>query len=189
MKQQPNIAHTVIITQNAMFLMVLAMISAFAGRADNGSLAYAYPIGNITIDGKLDDWPEHITKYHFGGFPESFVPDGPDDLASYFTIGYDESDQYLYISVCTVDDTYVRNEGTPEWWAHDMQVLYLDPKHEKGPSGVIALEANEYVKKIVEKERNWDPLVTNANWEMAEMAMVREGTNTIYEWRIQLKGY
>ena len=31
--------------------------------AHNGSVAYAYPLGKITVDGDFSDWPQDAMKY------------------------------------------------------------------------------------------------------------------------------
>ncbi len=171
-----------------LFLVPFLACTLFAN-ADNGKVAIAHPIANIKIDGILTDWPQDIVKYDLNVYPKDFVFEGIADLSGSFVIGYNIKEQALYLATTIIDDVYLENRADPQWFNHDMQVLYIDPKHEPEPTGVLAYEANKYVRKLVEKERNWDPMVLNATWDTVELGISREGNVTVYEWKINLEGF
>ena len=45
----------------AVVLLLLGL--SWPVEAHNGKTAYAIPLKDITIDGKLDDWPEEMAQY------------------------------------------------------------------------------------------------------------------------------
>ena len=157
--------------------------------AHNGAIAYAYPMEPVAVDADLSDWPAGLEKYPIAFGQYGFKPESADDIRGYFVIGYNEALQEIYVGVEMEDDSYIRNRENPQFWAHDMQVLYIDPRHKAQGSAVLALEVNEYFRKIVDQEANWDPFVLNANWEMVEVIAKNSGKKTIYEWKIKLDGY
>jgi CubicO group peptidase (beta-lactamase class C family) len=171
------------------YFLCLALLIPGMVLAHNGGMAYAYPVHNITIDASLADWPENAVRYPIHYNPQGYLPLDSDDFRGFFRVGYDVADQVLYVAVEVWDDKYIRSEENPEYWAHDLQVLYIDPRHNPGPGGVLGLEANEYVRKIVGKEENWDPIVRNYSWDKVELKVRRDGQSTIYEWKVKLDGY
>ena len=83
-------------------LTVLLSALVLADRADahNGDhTAYAIPISGITIDGRLDDWPERMAVYPIAWVSPSYYkaepPEGPHDLTASFRVGYDPSEGVL----------------------------------------------------------------------------------------------
>ncbi len=157
--------------------------------AHNGAIAYAYPMNSVAVDANLSDWPSGLDKYPISYYQYGFKPESADDIRGYFMIGYNQELQEVYIGVEMIDDAYIRNEENPQFWAHDMQVLYIDPQHKSESTGVFALEVNEYFRKIVDHEVNWDPFVLNSSWDMVEVKAQRTETSTVYEWKIKLDGF
>lgn len=169
-------------------LLILASICAVS-YAHNGAIAHAYSMEPIAVDGDLHDWPEHFQKYPISYYQYGFKPESEGDIRGYFIIGYNQVLQEVYVGVEMIDDIYIRNEENPEYWAHDMQVLYIDPQHKMESTGVLALEVNEYFRKIVDQNMNWDPLILNASWDMVTVKAKRNEKNTVYEWKIKLDGF
>lgn len=167
-------------------LILLFFAVALVVSANNGSVALAHPVKNIDIDGDFGDWPDTALQYPLSHFSSSFKSEGKLDLAAYFRIGYNLNERALYVAVEVTDDDFVQNPGDSRWWVHDMQVLYLEPRHRKEPVGVLALEATAYYSKIVEQNLNWDPYVKNASWNMVECEVIRVDNRTRYEWKIIL---
>ena len=167
----------------------ILLLQVQTANANNGSVALAYPIKDIVIDGNFMDWPMSATRYPLSHYNGDFSSGGTFDLNGYFRIGYNEAEQALYVAMEVTDDLYVQSPENPQWWAHDMQVLYIDPQHKDQPTGVLAFEATAYFSKIVEQQINWDPYVQNASWDMVECEVVRDGNSTRYEWKITLEGF
>jgi CubicO group peptidase (beta-lactamase class C family) len=165
------------------------MLASVAIQAHNGALAYAHAVENITVDADLSDWPLHAKRHSIRYYQDGYLPKDSTDTGGYFMMGYNIETQSLYVGVEFFDNSYIRNEENPEWWAHDMQVLYLDPRHTSDPNGVLALEVNEYLRKIVGQEQHWDPLIKGYGWEQVDVKVIQNKNSTIYEWKINLPGY
>ncbi len=169
-------------------ILIFAITSSWT-HAHNGAIAHAYSMEPIAVDADLGDWPDHLQKYPISYYQYGFEPESPDDIHGYFIIGYNQKLQEVYIGVEMIDDSYIRNEENPEYWAHDMQVLYIDPQHKNESTGVLALEVNEYFRKIVDQDMNWDPMILEATWDLVTVKAKRNEKSTIYEWKIKLKGF
>lgn len=176
-------------TRQALCSLFCLLICSTSLIANNGSIAYIYPISNITIDGKLDDWPTHMHRYgmkyiHYGNGIE-----GPEDALAFWQGGYDAQSGHLYIAVTMVDNDYVKTPDNSHFSSHDFQVLYLDPAHSPGGSGVIAYEIDEHHRKIVEQEGlHFYPQVKNASFDQVELVIARQNNVIIYEWKVAITG-
>ena len=87
----------------ALFLIILPSPAA----AHNGAVALAYPIDGIIVDANLDDWPDDMRRY-----PITFVEygdpiKGTGDFEGWFRIGYDTSQNALYVAVEVRDESAV----------------------------------------------------------------------------------
>ena len=75
--------------------------------------AVARPLTNITIDGRLDDWPKELTRYPINnqlvGHPSyNSAPLTPDeDPRAYFLAGYDPVAEQVYLAVVVHDNDIV----------------------------------------------------------------------------------
>ncbi|MEM1357993.1 MAG: hypothetical protein AAGF89_07335, partial [Bacteroidota bacterium] len=140
--------------------MVLLLCSLQYVIANNGEIAYAYPISDIKIDGDLSDWPANTVRYPINRYENDAKKNRPGDASAYFMTGYDPQLQRLYVGVAMEDDDYVRTPENAFYASHDLQVLYLDLKHASPGSGVIAYELCEDNRKIVHQEQMpWYPEV------------------------------
>jgi len=154
--------------------------------ANNGQIAYIYPISNITVDGKVDDWPTGIQRYSMDHMHYGEV-DGPEDGSAYWMGGYDAKTGHLYIGVVRMDDDYVKTPDDGHYSTHDFQVLYIDPSHSRTGTGVIAYEIDEDHRKIVEQEGlTFYPQVKNASFDPVELVIKRDGAVITYEWKIKM---
>ncbi|MBK7711251.1 MAG: hypothetical protein IPJ37_10125 [Bacteroidales bacterium] len=68
------------------------------------SVALAYPVTNITIDGNDTDWPVKSVKYRIGNIFWK-KPDTNADISGYFMTGYNPVEQALYFAVVVSDDS------------------------------------------------------------------------------------
>lgn len=111
-------------TQSLAFLTLLFVIlSSTFLNANNGAIAYIYPISNIEIDGKLDDWPAEIEIYKMQTVHYGDGIDGPEDGLATWRGGYDAKTGHLYIAVTMADDDYVKTPDDSHFTTHDFQVL------------------------------------------------------------------
>ena len=117
-------------------LLVLALSIPASGHKGEQT-AYAIPLDGITIDGRLDDWPERMAVYPIAVSQSDFgfePPEGPADLKASFRVGYDAGENLLYVAVVARDD--VRVIGPEKWsdsiWEYlyqDFCAIYIDADH------------------------------------------------------------
>lgn len=153
--------------------------------AHNGNIGYAYPLGNITIDGRFSDWPNDITVYRIG-FPNSKDKQPAEtDLNSSFRIGYNAGTRSIYIALQITDDDFVDDTSArASWNTQDAVELYLDARHLPMGSGV----ASFYYSKKLKHTNNayYDAFAKDAKWNITEIAFVQKGNTRYYEWRLDL---
>jgi CubicO group peptidase (beta-lactamase class C family) len=153
--------------------------------AHNGSVAYAYPLGRIVIDGNFSDWPRNAVKYPISMQLSESKPASELDFSGYFQMGYRLDNRSLYLAFTITDDDFV--EDTSEnvrWNTQDGLELSLDARHLFTGSGVASFM---YTKKLRNTNNAfYDPFAKAASWDIMEVAMVRKGNKRFYEWRIKL---
>ncbi len=176
-------------TRSFFYFLVLLLSLSFYVHANNGALAYIYPISNITVDGNGADWPVSIKPYPLSNIFYGDGLSGPEDGSAQWRGGYDAISGHLYFLVTMLDNDYVKTPDNSHYSSHDFQVLYIDPKHTKKGSGVIAYELDEDHRKIVEQEGLlFYPQVKKASFDQVEIAIKRTGKTVTYEWKIEIPG-
>jgi CubicO group peptidase (beta-lactamase class C family) len=166
------------------FLIVCCTI-CINGFAHNGSVAYAYPLGNIKIDGDLADWPANATKYIMTWVPSDARPRDDADFSGFFQLGYRLDNHSLYIAFTITDDDYIEDTSkNVRWNSQDGLEVSIDARHLLSGSGVASFMYSSTLKHI--NSAFFDPFAKDANWNITEIAVTRHGNTRIYEWRIQL---
>jgi hypothetical protein len=131
-----------------LFLVAFVFLSIIS-YGHNGKIAFAYPIPKIKIDGKLNDWPKSVERYEIRNFLGPLV-----DTRAFFRIGYNLSEQSLYIAVEVEDnDNVISNANKDIWWnPEDRQILYLDfdhsPNRGSGVVGIAASQSGYVIRKV-----------------------------------------
>ena len=153
--------------------------------AHNGSVAYAYPLGKITIDGDFADWPRDAMKYKIGMNLSDTKPTNEADFSGFFKLGYRLDNRSLYIAFTITDDYFMEDTCKDvRWNTLDGLELSIDARHLLSGSGVASFM---YSKKLRNTNNAfYDPFAKNANWHIMEVAMVTRGNTRFYEWRISL---
>lgn len=64
----------------ALCLMGSVFLPGHRASAQNTAIAYAYPVGKLTVDGDLSDWPKSLTKYPWGNTKTGRPPKAPPTL-------------------------------------------------------------------------------------------------------------
>ena len=153
--------------------------------AHNGSVAYAYPLGKITIDGNFADWPQNATKYKIGMNLSDTKPANEADFSGFFQLGYRLDNRSLYIAFTVTDDHFIEDTSKDvRWNTQDGLELSIDARHLLSGSGVASFM---YSKKLRNTNKAfYDPFAKNATWDIMEVSMVTRGNTRFYEWRIIL---
>ncbi|WP_298311781.1 serine hydrolase [uncultured Aquimarina sp.] len=155
----------------------------------NGAIAYAYPIKNITIDGDASDWPKNITKFPIQDVPFGSHPKDKNDFSAHFQVGYNLSEQSLYVLVTVIDDSHiVDTTEKADWNTQDTYNLYIDGQHSPKGSGLDLYQFGENYKEMMDPTTSWDPKTKNHSWDQLKIKFSRKGTTTIYECKIKLTG-
>ncbi|MFH1571017.1 MAG: serine hydrolase [Gemmatimonadota bacterium] len=116
-----------------LFLPALAALAAPA-RAHNGSVAIAYPVRGITVDGDLTDWPAARQTYPVARLEYGSAPADTLDLQAWFRVGYDAGS--LYVAVEVRDDAAIV-DTTDEWNTQDGCEVFVDLSHRPGDSPCV----------------------------------------------------
>ncbi len=166
-----------------LFLAAFVFLSVIS-YGHNGKIAFAYPIAEIKIDGKLNDWPKSIERYEIDNFLGALA-----DTRAFFRIGYNLSEQSLYIAVEVEDNDNVKSNANNDiWWnSEDRQILYLDFDHSpKRGSGVIGIAASQSGYIVRRANNNWDPFNSDLSESDVEVKVKHKKGITVYEWQIHL---
>jgi len=150
----------------------------------SGKIAFAYPLSEIKIDGKLNDWPKNIERYEINNILGS-----PGNTIAFFRIGYNLLEQNLYVAVEVKDNSNIKsNSNNDIWWnPEDKQILYLDFDHNpnKG-SGVVGIAASQSGIIIRKVHNNWDPFNSVLSADDIQVKVEHRKGTTVYEWQIHL---
>ena len=153
--------------------------------ADNGAVTLIQPIQGIVIDGDLSDWPENVERLPLTMHFEEVPLDG-EDFAGSIRVAYDSKIPALYVAAEIIDESNVV-DSEAHWNEQDGHILYLDEKHHPDLSAPIGYAINGIKRHISGPEFSWDPAVDSASWDRVEVAVHREGSTSIHEWRVPLE--
>ncbi len=153
--------------------------------AHNGSVAYAYPIGKITVDGDFSDWPKDAMKFMIRKNLSDTKPKDDSDFSGFFQLGYRLDNRSLYIAFTITDDDFIEDTSqNVRWNTQDGLELSIDARHLLSGSGVASFM---YSKKLRNTNNAfYDPFAKNATWDIMEVAIATRGNTRFYEWRIIL---
>lgn len=166
-------------------IFVLCLLSGEYLFAHNGSVAYAYPLGSIKVDGDLSDWPKDAVKYKIAINPSDTKPQNESDFSGYFQLGYNLGNQSLYVAFTITDDDFVEDTSKNVGWdTQDGLQISIDARHLLSGSGVASFMYSKTLHTI--NNAFYDPFASKATWDMMEVAVKRQGNTRIYEWRIRL---
>lgn len=157
--------------------------------ANNGQLAFAYPIlnNNIKIDGKLDEWPTGMRIYKIkkvfngGESPEA------DNFTASFRIAHDRYQKAIYIGLEIQDDIHIISDDMQsEWSQQDSVILYIDTTHSiKGSSAQLFTVIGQR-SFTNDSQTSWDPKAKLRHLDIIEVATNRYKNTTSYEWKVKV---
>jgi len=167
------------------FLLVACYLISLNLLAHNGSIAYAYPLGKITVDGNLADWPQDTRKYQIAMNLSDTKINSDADFSGFFQLGYRLDNHSLYIAFTITDDDFIEDTTkNVRWNTQDGLEISIDARHLLSGSGVASFMYSKKLRNI--NNAFYDPFASTANWNIMEVAVTRQGSTRMYEWRIQL---
>ena len=153
--------------------------------AHNGSVAYAYPLGPIKIDGDFSEWPANIVKYPIAANLSDAKPKDGSDFSGFFQIGYRMEIHSLYIAFTVTDDNFIQDTTkNVRWNTQDGLEISIDARHLLAGSGVASFMYSQKLRNT--NNAFYDPFAKSATWDIMEVALVTKGTTRYYEWKIML---
>ena len=166
----------------SLFLFLLSFQPSFS---HNGSVAYAYPLGEIKVDGNFSDWPSNAVKYTISRELSETKPKDAADFSGFFQVGYRLDNHSLYIAFTITDDNFMEDTSqNVRWNTQDGLEISLDARHLLSGSGVASFMYSKKLRNI--NNAFYDPFAKNAKWDIMEVALVTNGNTRFYEWRIML---
>ena len=110
----------------AIAFLILVLVGPVA--AHNGSVAVAYPVDGIVVDGDLSDWPADMERYEVSSGGDQITPE---DWRGEFRVGYNERENAIYVALEVEDDSVVRlpEEGMSHFAAQDGSEIYFELTH------------------------------------------------------------
>jgi CubicO group peptidase (beta-lactamase class C family) len=181
-KSAKTMAKTFIKTVCTFFLGLLFSQQTLA---HNGSIAHAYPLGKITVDGDFSDWPQTAVKYMINTFISDTRPKDAADFSGFFQLGYRPDEQALYIAFTITDNDFIEDTSqNVRFNTQDGLEIAIDARHLLSGSGVASFM---YSKKLRNTNHAFfDPFALRTTWDSMEVAVITKGDERFYEWRIKL---
>jgi CubicO group peptidase (beta-lactamase class C family) len=180
-------------TKPTYFVLIFLMLMQFKIiKAQNKNsiitpIAYSNPISDISIDGKIDDWPNDREKHLVEKALWNGKNNGDDDFSGYFMSGYNKKENALYLAIVAKDNELVLGTKDDNIDYLDAYILYLNEQYKKKGSGTTRYIIAEYQNKKMNTEGNWDPkLESLSTWNNITYKTENIGTQRIYEIKIIL---
>ena len=165
------------------FAIALCLIFLLRGMflqawAHNGAIAIVRPLEGITIDGKLDDWPEGMPVYPIVCFDYGDKPSNSQDLRAVFRIGYSVKENGLFVAVEVEDESTVLDPNAGQAWdTQEGCSLYLDESHLKRRLSV----EQYFLSGDLLQVSGFNP-----NEKKVTVAVGAKARTRVYEWRLKL---
>ena len=140
--------------------------------ANNGQVAVARALRGIIVDANFDDWPPGAIRYPIGRLEFGDRRKNEDDFEGTFMVGFDFSNQSLYVAIEVRDDSRVTPQTDARWNNSDGSEIYLDGDNLSKVANAVQHHAYGSAEPI-QRGR----LVTVASWHSNESHR--------YEWKIQ----
>lgn len=149
--------------------------------ADSGELAYAYPAGQITIDGDLSDWPESAIAYAV----ENVVLGDPGERTGQFRVAYSLEEQAIYVALELLDPVAVMANEDAAWYQSDSHLLYIDFDHSPDGSAAMIFSGVGTDVSALEQPSSWSPAARSFDTDSVDYSFTRSGDRVVYEWKVR----
>ena len=161
------------------------VFSSTAARAENGAVAHSLPLGDIRVDGSLQDWPTDRARYPIAISHGDHLADSPEDFSATFSVGHDLERQVVYVAIEVVDDEHIVGRTHLAFDQQDACVVHFDSTHSPRGSGSVTYAASGRLRALAGIDGAWDPKVEASSWDDATCAVSRSGTTTTYEFLLR----
>ena len=156
--------------------------------ADNGAVAYSYPVSGIDVNGDASDWDE-ASKWYPVALYSGAERDDSNDFSARFRIGHNLSENALFVIMQVTDETPIYEASDSSAWdAADAHLLYIDTRHDKAGSGSVLYQAIGKVLKVSSADEFYDPYNAAASTKDVTVSVARNNNVTTYEWRVLVQG-
>lgn len=142
------------------------------------TIAYVYPIDEVTLDGDLADWPEDLLRYPIKNAELGDKPNGKADFECNFRMGYNATENSIYIGMEIMDQSVIMDTtDNSNWNTQDGLELYLNQEN---------LWSGSPVTQYSEYGENRQAFGEKDNWDNIEMKKRATETGSTVEWKISL---
>jgi signal transduction histidine kinase/ligand-binding sensor domain-containing protein/DNA-binding response OmpR family regulator len=156
---------------------MLLLLACGHAWAHSGAVAVALPLPAIVIDGNVDDWPVDAVRYPVSRPEYGVTPRDADDLAAYYTVGYEPATARLLVALVVDDDAHVVDGGAwRSWDTEDGCELYLDTRHSDSSMAVQHSVRGIRGRGQLGRQRADEAVVA---WSVV-------GRRTCYEWAVPM---
>ncbi len=162
--------------QRIALLALLALGVSHPAAADGQRIAIARPVSGILVDGDPSDWPSDLRRYPIAKAEFASRPRDEIDFRASFSVGFDPSENALYVLVRVRDDSTV---VSTHWRDTDGCSIYLGTEADReGERRIVQFNAyGDYDDRAVTAVRD----------QVAAAAWNRGPEQHVYEWRFDWK--
>ena len=175
---------TILIICTAIFCLLSCQVAS----AHSGVVAPVAPVEGIEADGDLGDWPADLPWQRIDKTAYGHQPTGAEDFSGRFRIGFDRSENALYVAVEVEDESTVLDpEAWTSWDRQDGCEVYLDVAHgdRDSPAVQCAVYGQWRMGAYGKAPMAFGEQGLGA---YGEVAVVRQGNRHRYEWRLDVEG-
>jgi ligand-binding sensor domain-containing protein len=172
---------------------LLGLLPPAALQAHNGASLQIYPLDGIVLDGDLSDWPADLPSHPLTHSEYGEPPLIPEDLQASFSIGYNASEQALYVAVDVADESVVIDSTAEVTWnSHDGCEVYLNLAHGGQGTETVQYSAwghKQYIMRAMTRAHEGVVRLGEGEVPLEDrlLATALGPASRQYEWRIDLE--
>ncbi len=142
------------------------------------AIAYAYDMEEITLDGKLSEWPKDMQRYPIKNAELGEAPKNDEDFQGNFRIGYNSDKNEIYVAMEITDESVIIEKDENSFWDNqDGLELYINEKSLKSGSPVSQFSEYGNTRNTYGERKAWD---------IVEMKKTETQNGKTVEWRVKL---
>jgi len=142
------------------------------------TIAYAYPMNEITLDGDLSEWPDGMGLYSIKNAELGEAPKNSEDFQGNFRIGYNAEQNEIYVAMEIFDESVVVEKGEKSFWDNqDGLELYFN---------LGSPHSNSLITQYSEYGTDRNAYGASENWNNVQMKKRKSENGQTVEWKIGL---